>query len=148
MNKTCIVLSGVSGSGKSTLAESLKQISEDCVICCADDYFYKDGEYKFDAGKLHIAHLECKEKFKEAVANDISLVIVANTNTQGKHANPYLNYARDNGYEAHCLIVCPTHSESNCHNVPIKTMYGQANQVENMLSQRNKQLIINSKEND
>lgn len=50
-------LRGVSGSGKSTEAMRLANNNKD-VICSADDYFMKDGEYIFNPSLLAAAHGE------------------------------------------------------------------------------------------
>jgi deoxyadenosine/deoxycytidine kinase len=97
MEKTIIILRSVSGAGKSSFAEFLKNLSMyghfDTEICCADDFFTdENGNYNFDATKLHLAHTECQEKFERAIAltnHDVRLVIVANTNTKEKDVNHY-----------------------------------------------------------
>ena len=142
-DKVCLVLAGVSGSGKSTLSESLKYfidvyidnliiqgIEENCVIACAGDYFMQDGEYKFDASKLGAAHKQCKEKFEKAVEDEISLVIVANTNTVLSHTLPYLKYAEDNGYVSHYICMIPWRkNQKNTNQVPLKTLGKQSAQL-------------------
>ena len=49
--KKLILVRGCSGSGKTTFAGLLSE-----YVISADDYFTKNGEYKFDATKLHFAH--------------------------------------------------------------------------------------------
>ena len=36
---------GLSGSGKTTIAQEIHNKYENSVVCCADHYFMKDGEY-------------------------------------------------------------------------------------------------------
>lgn len=76
--KTLIILRGVSGSGKSTLAQ---QIKFNGVICNADAYFTKsNGVYEFDASKLDDAHNECRQQAENAMINQMTPVIIDNTN--------------------------------------------------------------------
>lgn len=139
--KTVIVLSGLSGSGKSTLAESLSDLyqtpddwaiegTQNTVIACADDYFIQDGEYKFDASKLGAAHKKCKKTFEKAIKDQIKLIIVANTTTNMGHALPYLEYAEENGYQAHYVCMIPWRkNQQNQHEVPLNTLDKQAAQL-------------------
>ena len=76
--KTLVILRGVSGSGKSTLAQ---QIKFNGVICNADAYFTKsNGVYEFDASKLDDAHNECRQQAENAMINQMTPVIIDNTN--------------------------------------------------------------------
>ena len=73
-----VVFTGVSGSGKSTLAQ---QIKFNGVICNADAYFTKsNGVYEFDASKLDDAHNECRQQAENAMINQMTPVIIDNTN--------------------------------------------------------------------
>ena len=82
------ILRGVSGSGKSTEAMRLASNNKD-IICSADDYFMKNGEYKFDPSKLGEAHGECLAKFRALVKAGAETIIVDNTNTQWWEIRPY-----------------------------------------------------------
>ena len=90
MSKKVIILRGCSGAGKSTVAHLFSGKS---VICTADDFFYDEkGVYNFDASKLSDAHTDCRLKFVTAIHDDsIDTIIVANTNTQEKEFDFYLD---------------------------------------------------------
>lgn len=144
--KTLLIISGISGSGKSALAETLKwmmQTPDDsaiesekrCEICTADDFFMVDNEYKFNPAKLGEAHTQCRSKFNSAIGQGVELVILANTTTETKHANPYINYAEQNGYTVSWLMVVPHHSGQNQHNVPSSTVSRQAKQLVNTFTE-------------
>lgn len=120
----CFILRGISGSGKSTLAETLGG-----TICCADDFFVENGEYKFDPTKLKDAHAYCRAKFEEAVKKG-ERVVVANTNTQAWEFEPYKRIAEDHGYKVFCLIVENRHGGKNVHGVPENVLKNQAARFE------------------
>ena len=85
-------LRGVSGSGKSTEAMRLANNNKD-VICSADDYFMKDGEYIFNPSLLSAAHGECLRKFISLVSNGSDIAIVDNTNLQWWEMKAYWEVA-------------------------------------------------------
>lgn len=111
--KVLIILRGLPGSGKTTLAH---QIAD--VVCCADDFFYKGGEYQFDPKKLAQAHQQCRDNVKVAMEKGVTKIAVANTATQVWEFEPYLKMAQDFGYQCHSLIVENRHGSLNCHDVP------------------------------
>jgi predicted kinase len=123
MKKHLIILRGISGCGKSTVAEMLQGYGDmdsilNAKICCADDFFMKDGEYKFNANALGIAHKLCFEKCENAMIAGEARVIVANTSTTDKELKPYIDLAEKYGYMVFSLIVENRHGGSNVHNVP------------------------------
>ena len=111
-----IILRGLPGSGKSTVAEYIVQLNG-AVICCADDYFMKDGEYKWNPALLGSAHNWCKNLCEGAMKNGEN-VIVANTNTTDSELKPYLDMSTKYGYRVFSMIVENRHGNSNIHNVP------------------------------
>lgn len=114
--KTCTILRAVPGAGKSTFAEYL--CKEGGKICCADDYFLVDGEYKFDAGKIGKAHDWCKKEFKTAIYSGCDNIVVANTNTQLWEFKYYKEEAEKAGYKVFVVIVENYHGNSNIHGCP------------------------------
>lgn len=122
---TCLILRGSSGSGKTTLATYLKGLNfnADIQICCADDYFERDGEYKFDVSKLGAAHLACQHKFCAALEDGLDC-IVANTNVSRSDRNFYVRSAKAAGYRVFSLVV-ENLGTTNIHNVPEETLVKQ-----------------------
>ena len=115
MNKTCIILRGCPGSGKSAFAKTIA--NENTIICCADDYFMVNGEYKFDGSKIKAAHQACKDKFADAIKNGYS-VIVANTNIQEWEFQHYMDSATFHGYKVFVVVVENRHGSENIHGCP------------------------------
>ncbi len=123
--KIVYILRGVSGAGKSTLADELVPNSPYCIFS-ADDYFMVNGEYKFDASKLHIAHSECFNRFKQYIDSSIGPLVVANTNTTEKEFKHYIDYATEGGYTVFSIIVENRHGGKNVHNVPEEALNKQS----------------------
>jgi hypothetical protein len=144
-NKVCIVLRGVSGSSKSTIAKYLSILYNGCldgkqlnsVICTADDYFYQDEIYQFNAQNLGVAHGQCKKKFLESINNNLGLVIVANTNSAPCEFNFYMDAAKEKGYVTFSLVVEKRfEGGDNGHNCPIKSLERQEINIKNSLKLR------------
>lgn len=89
---------GLPGSGKSTIVRSITSTYPGCVVCSADDYFMKDGVYKFDGTQLSYAHSACQEKAKTACCDGVAVVVIDNTNIRRWEMNFYLELARHNDY--------------------------------------------------
>ncbi len=54
---------GLPGSGKSTLTKKIANVYPSAVVCAGDDFFIdQNGNYNFDASKLHEAHEAAKTK--------------------------------------------------------------------------------------
>uniref|UniRef100_A0A8W8KSP8 Uncharacterized protein n=1 Tax=Magallana gigas TaxID=29159 RepID=A0A8W8KSP8_MAGGI len=65
-SKTVFIMRGVSGSGKSTIARAIQKVYPSAVLCSADDYFMREGEYHFSADDLESAHKYCQRLAEEA----------------------------------------------------------------------------------
>ena len=120
--KHVYILRGLPSSGKSTLAVELSKVSDDSVICCADDYFYNNGVYGFDSSKLGAAHSQCFDKFLNACEHGVKCIIIANTNSTRREYSRYQTTALEHGYRVFRLIVERTHTNKNNHNVPDETL--------------------------
>lgn len=109
---------GIPGSGKSTY---VRTHFPDYVICSADHFFEKDGEYNFDPALLGKAHNECYRKFLRAIEDGKS-VVVDNTNTTLKEFRRYIKAAMDSGYIIRVIRIpemdVDTCTERNTHGVP------------------------------
>lgn len=88
------ILSGISGSGKSTYARRHRG-----VIVSADDYFVRDGAYRFNPARLSSAHATCFARYLGALDDGHPLVIVDNTNTTAVEIAPYVLAAQAKGYD-------------------------------------------------
>lgn len=131
-NKVLLILVGCSGSGKTTYAEFLKSIHKGTVmICTADDYFMKDGEYNFDASKLGAAHDWCKRLAIQAMDDATDLVIIANTNTKPKEWRPYRDAAKRRGYKVFSIVMQNIEDTKNIHGVPDEVLDRQAFNIVN-----------------
>lgn len=132
--RTFIILRGVSGAGKSTVASLIEELALGnkngrCVVATADDYFMKDGEYKFNPAALGKAHEWCRERVDFAMSFNVPVIILANTSTSEKEFNPYIEMAGRHNYQIVSLIVENRHGNSSIHNVPEKTLVGQEERI-------------------
>lgn len=93
MNKL-IIVRGPSGSGKTTFAKKVTSALKNTVVFEADDFFYKEGSYQFDASKLGTAHKLCQMKTRLSLQKGKN-VIVSNTSTRLRELKPYLDIAED-----------------------------------------------------
>lgn len=127
--KVLLLIIGISGSGKSTLAKKIaaKYSSEDhsVTICSTDEYFMVNGEYKFDATKLGYYHKCNQDRVRDDMVSGVNVVIVDNTNLTPKERKPYIDIAKQYGYNV--LAIEPTTDWKfdideltirNNHNVP------------------------------
>lgn len=125
--KSVIILRGVSGCGKSSFADSIK--TKDSVVCCADDFFMVNGEYMFDPTKLSQAHQNCQKKFVDSCKNNVSQIIVANTNTSEKEFSFYEETAVKFGYIVFFVVIENRHGNIDIHGVPFEVRKNQCNRL-------------------
>ena len=133
MNKEVYIVRGISGSGKSALARKIANLhsleGKVAKVFETDNYFMENGEYKFDATKLHRNHQKCFNDFLDAL-NDrhVDVVIVANTFTRKWEYVNYSDAAKDSGYEVTMLIANGNYK--NVHNVPDEVVQKMKNRFE------------------
>ena len=100
MTKSLVIMRGCPGSGKSYAARQLAENSTATIIHSTDDFFYKDGVYRFDPSKLYEYHTR---NFANAslsmVDGSASLVIIDNTNITKREFVKYVEVAGRCGYE-------------------------------------------------
>lgn len=130
--KTLIILRGVPGCGKSTVAEVLSNNGK-YPVCTADDFFMKDGEYKWNPKQLGIAHKACQEKCRRALDDGSEMVIVANTSTKEKDYSTYASMGKIRGYMVFSLVVENRHGGTDVHNVPDDAKAKMAMEIVNSL---------------
>ena len=111
--KILYIVRGIPGSGKSTFANSL-----DCPVFEADMYFMNDGEYKFEADKLKLAHNWCKLRVEHSMEDDFQKIAVSNTFTQEWEMEAYYEMAKQYGYTVFSVIIENRHGGVNEHGVP------------------------------
>ncbi|XP_038674354.1 NEDD4-binding protein 2-like 1 isoform X2 [Scyliorhinus canicula] len=98
--KRLYLLRGLPGSGKTTLARQLKNQFRGGVILSTDDYFIRqDGSYFFEKYLLNEAHEWNHERARTAMRQGKSPIIIDNTNIEAWEMKPYVNMAREHGYE-------------------------------------------------
>ena len=125
--RTLIILRGLPGAGKSSFANMIWQSG---VIFEADKYFInEEGEYVFDAFKLHKAHEWCiasieaaMQRNKESEGKYFPEIVVSNTTTTQKEIQPYLDLAKAYDYNVVSLIVENRHGNNSVHGVAEETM--------------------------
>lgn len=118
---TLTIVRGLPGSGKSTLAQKLR-IAYGTAITDhfeADQFFMKDGVYKWDGMQIGEAHDWCRNSVDEALFYKRD-VIVSNTFTTIKELRPYFTIAKVNNAKVN-VIVCQSNF-GNIHDVPDKSL--------------------------
>lgn len=118
--KTLILLRGIPGSGKSTIAHALMAMHNDAEHYEADQYFMKDGEYKFKKEELGHAHDWCHMQVSNAIKFGVKTVIVSNTFLQLWEFEEYLLEAMAYGYDIQVLDCQSTFKD--IHGVPQETL--------------------------
>lgn len=124
-----VILRGYPGAGKSTYVKN--NFKEDTtVVCSADHFFMKNGEYKFDPSKLSEAHAASLRKFIDVINHPTDTpqtLVVDNTNTSVLELSPYLMVAKAYNLKIRLVkLVCKNgYKEAagrNIHGVPEKTV--------------------------
>ena len=110
-----VLIRGLPGSGKSTMAKAMHGY---CHFE-ADQFFMRDGEYKFDPALLKHAHDSC-QKMADAALQIARDVVVSNTFTRKWEMQAYLDMAKKHG--ADVRIITATGNYKNVHGVPAEAI--------------------------
>lgn len=102
--KKVYCMRGLPGSGKDTYIKN-RWNPDKVTICSADHFFMIDGEYRFDKTKLGLAHAACMRDFLRALANDVEIVIVNNTNINVHEISPYAAVASAMEYQFEIIEI-------------------------------------------
>lgn len=129
--KKLIIMRGLPGSGKSTYLNSFIEGVKGVVVCSADHFFMKNGEYCFNPKLLGQAHETCKFNAATAMQKGVELVCIDNTNTQKWEYEDYLHMAAKYGYDVVVHVVGNTtdlelYAKRNTHGVPLTALQRMA----------------------
>lgn len=71
------------------------KLGKQLALHAVDDFFVKDGHYKFDARNLKWAHQWCQARVRNSLMDRSKVVFVANTNAYLDHINVYNQFKED-----------------------------------------------------
>lgn len=126
-SRDIFIIRGPSGSGKSTVA---KEYFGKFPNVEADDYFYHDGEYKFNPTLLKEAHDAAKERVI-SLLKDNKAVVISNTFTRLWEIESYINEIKLKTDYNIVLSVYRTDGEwENIHKVPEEVVALQRGRME------------------
>lgn len=108
-----VLIRGLPGSGKTTMARVLALVGYEHHE--ADQYFERNGDYRFDAAELPNAHAWCLERTKDSMARGARCV-VANTFTRRWEMQPYMDAAKAAGVPVR--VIEARGAWKSCHGVP------------------------------
>ncbi|GGI84229.1 hypothetical protein GCM10007978_22430 [Shewanella hanedai] len=144
--RLAIIMRGLPGSGKSHWVEEFVA-SQPIEIrsrvfgsgyFSTDNYFYRNGQYQFDARRLSEYHQKNLAGFIQALSEREPLVICDNTNLAKWESIAYETAARSHGYQVRLVLIgspeSPDHqalcAKRNRHGVPLAQIERMANQFE------------------
>lgn len=132
-----LILRGVSGSGKSTYTRKVSTGLNKVVVCSADHYFERSGEYRFNPKELPEAHKQCFRKFVSTINEGLAdLIVVDNTNLTRVEVAPYLVYAQAFGCEVEIVrltVDVGLAAQRNLHGVPLGSIQAMERRFEDLL---------------
>ena len=104
---TVKILRGLPGSGKSTYAKRIAGGVNDRIFS-TDNFFYVNGEYKFDRSKLGEYHNRNFENFIKALdeynSSDYAVFVIDNTNLTYSEMKRYIDYSINHD-KVSCLSI-------------------------------------------
>jgi hypothetical protein len=110
---------GLPGSGKTSFVKY--QLHALVNHYEADMYFVDPltGEYKFDSGRLHLAHIWCQEQTHKSLQGGFD-TWVSNTFTTKKELRPYFEIAKIT--DSALVVMTMNGNFKSVHNVPDESM--------------------------
>tara|TARA_B100000963_G_scaffold315203_1_gene294143 strand:- start:671 stop:1759 length:1089 start_codon:yes stop_codon:yes gene_type:complete len=110
-NKKVKIIRGVPGVGKRSYVYYLESdLNREFVICDVNDFFIKDGEFKFDGKNLAEAEADTMSCFLHALKNKDKRIYVIGTFEKTWMYKNYIELAKVNGYEVNV-------TELECKNI-------------------------------
>lgn len=100
------------------------------AICCADDWFMRNGTYVWNYKHIGDAHNWCQRKCNRYMQIGAERIVIANTNVTAKSMQPYFDMAKEYGYNVFSIIVENRMSTKNIHSVPDETLDKMRNKFE------------------
>ncbi len=139
MNKTLFVTRGLPGSGKSFLAQSIasKLYANDISVYSynTDDYFMKNGKYKFSYDEVEAWHVDNLSKVKNAILyTPKRAIILDNTHLTYGSIEPFYKIAVE--YDYNFIFIEPnTWWKFNINELALRNKHNVSHEVlEGMLS--------------
>ena len=145
-----VIMRGISGSGKSTY---IRKNFPEALLCSADQYFMKNGEYRFNPSELGEAHASCIRLFTYYCSNPLNImpnsatIAVDNTNLRIEEIAAYVQLAVAFGHEVEIYrLVYPveTAARRNVHGVPRKSVEAMDRRFQDLPSFWPKETIVNT----
>ena len=104
---TLYLMQGIPASGKSTVAQAIALTSEKSIILSTDEFWYdENGRYVYVADHAGQAHAWNQRRCVSALlSGEYDTIIIDNTNTTQKEADPYIALAKMYGYEVSVIRV-------------------------------------------
>lgn len=99
------VMRGLPGSGKSTIAREIIANHGTGVILSTDDYWCRDGDYRFNPALLFKAHDWNFKRAKMSFEAGVKIVVIDNTNILRSHFINYTTTAQSYGYDIREVVV-------------------------------------------
>jgi predicted kinase len=125
---------GVPGAGKSSFCQDMAKPGD--AVLAADDFFYDvNGNYNFDASKLHYAHKECQRRCEEAMVEGKN-VFINNTCIKEQELTPYRKLAEEYGYKCYVIVLENRHGGKNQHGVPEAKLVEMERNLKNSIKLR------------
>ncbi|MEC4725732.1 ATP-binding protein [Shewanella sp. D64] len=144
--RLAVIMRGLPGSGKSHWVNefiasqpveiSSRVLSSGCFS--TDNYFYRNGQYQFDARRLSEYHQRNLTGFIQALSEREPIVICDNTNLAQWESIAYEAAARSLGYQVRFVLIgAPENrdhqalcAKRNRHGVPLAQIERMAKQFE------------------